>query len=112
MPDSARCSTRRTPNTRLSSCFNGETSAAIYTLSLHDALPICEALDAFKLVFFPLLSSFLPLPGGTCLRARRSEEHTSELQSPDHLVCRLQLEKKNTQPPEHLRSFLACFMAQ
>src|SRR5947208_9523648 len=29
----------------------------------------------------------------------RSEEHTSELQSPDHLVCRLLLEKKNTEPP-------------
>src|SRR5258708_31762094 len=36
-------------------------------------------------------------PGGTCarsLRGGRSEEHTSELQSPDHLVCRLLLEKK------------------
>src|SRR5258708_20123423 len=33
--------------------------------------------------------------------ARRSEEHTSELQSPDHLVCRLLLEKKNTNPPLH-----------
>src|SRR5438552_14240729 len=31
-------------------------------------------------------------------RARRSEEHTSELQSPDHLVCRLLLEKKNSPP--------------
>src|SRR5258708_24732366 len=30
---------------------------------------------------------------------QRSEEHTSELQSPDHLVCRLLLEKKNTRPP-------------
>src|SRR5258708_8796841 len=30
-----------------------------------------------------------------CVRAARSEEHTSELQSPDHLVCRLLLEKKN-----------------
>src|SRR5258708_29081109 len=37
-------------------------------------------------------------PRWTCqsLRGRRSEEHTSELQSPDHLVCRLLLEKKNT----------------
>src|SRR5258708_29183818 len=32
------------------------------------------------------------------LRARRSEEHTSELQSPDHLVCRLLLEKKKKRP--------------
>src|SRR5258708_17106652 len=35
-------------------------------------------------------------------RGYRSEEHTSELQSPDHLVCRLLLEKKNNQPTLHL----------
>src|SRR5258708_12885662 len=34
--------------------------------------------------------------------SRRSEEHTSELQSPDHLVCRLLLEKKKTTPKDHL----------
>src|SRR5258708_29323048 len=34
------------------------------------------------------------VPCGRCDRIRRSEEHTSELQSPDHLVCRLLLEKK------------------
>src|SRR5258708_11423341 len=34
----------------------------------------------------------------TTLRKRRSEEHTSELQSPDHLVCRLLLEKKKNKP--------------
>src|SRR5437879_12709159 len=60
----------------------------IYTLSLHDALPItwwsvphsCGGGEAFGM---PLPSSF-----------SRSEEHTSELQSPMYLVCRLQLEKK------------------
>src|SRR5258708_8844599 len=36
---------------------------------------------------------------GPACRPRRSEEHTSELQSPDHLVCRLLLEKKKTTPP-------------
>src|SRR5258708_11556388 len=36
--------------------------------------------------------------------ARRSEEHTSELQSPDHIVCRLLLEKK-TNEPRHLASY-------
>src|SRR5258708_25741437 len=36
-------------------------------------------------------------------RARRSEEHTSELQSPDHLVCRLLLEKKKTKQSEYMR---------
>src|SRR5258708_25121715 len=35
---------------------------------------------------------------------KRSEEHTSELQSPDHLVCRLLLEKKKTMSTDHMRS--------
>src|SRR5258708_10647710 len=39
-------------------------------------------------------SSQMPLEWARCHRASRSEEHTSELQSPDHLVCRLLLEKK------------------
>src|SRR5258708_25623360 len=38
---------------------------------------------------------------GTGLRSLRSEEHTSELQSPDHLVCRLLLEKKKNKNPVH-----------
>src|SRR5258708_21191810 len=41
-------------------------------------------------------SSARPLP---CSNCSRSEEHTSELQSPDHLVCRLLLEKKKQTPP-------------
>src|SRR5258708_24789796 len=41
------------------------------------------------------MSSFVGWQGARQDRARRSEEHTSELQSPDHLVCRLLLEKKN-----------------
>src|SRR5690348_17690799 len=41
----------------------------------------------------------LPKDRAVLQRRRRSEEHTSELQSPVHLVCRLLLEKKNTQPP-------------
>src|SRR5207244_12962895 len=50
-------------------------------------------------------SSSASAAGGGCSRPwtrRRSEEHTSELQSPDHLVCRLLLEKKNTQ--QHQRT--------
>src|SRR5207244_6130262 len=70
---------------------------AIYTLSLHDALPICAGNSSGRR---------RPAPGSPCsprdagrrsratLRPKRSEEHTSELQSPDHLVCRLLLEKK------------------
>src|SRR5258708_26910190 len=80
--------------------FNDTATTEIYTLSLHDALPIC-------------LNFGIDFKGGTLLEIQdkggsadlaklratlsalnRSEEHTSELQSPDHLVCRLLLEKK------------------
>src|SRR6202007_3475209 len=66
--------------------FNDTATTEIYTLSLHDALPISR-----------------PSPGRDCPRAGgppcpaprlRSEEHTSELQSRENLVCRLLLEKK------------------
>src|SRR2546430_13453982 len=84
--------------------FNDTATTEIYTLSLHDALPISlrPGLDC--------------LPGGTCkgyttdgkpaerqaavmiheedASPARSEEHTSELQSQSNLVCRLLLEKK------------------
>src|SRR5438876_6964340 len=67
--------------------FNDTATTEIYTLSLHDALPIssCNPKGLFELRGKPvhLLTDF------------RSEEHTSELQSPVHLVCRLLLEKKN-----------------
>src|SRR5438552_12659452 len=67
--------------------FNATEPTEIYTLSLHDALPICgHRLCAWQ---SSRNSSGRP---GRC--AGRSEEHTSELQSPDHLVCRLLLEKK------------------
>src|SRR2546422_5772864 len=70
--------------------FNDTATTEIYTLSLHDALPIsrsARSIEAF---------SGCPVPRGrrrfgTCAR---SEEHTSELQSRLHLVCRLLLEKK------------------
>src|SRR5690625_5712302 len=59
-------------------------TTAIYTLSLHDALPISVSAPRWF--------------AGWCTRYRihqRSEEHTSELQSRGHLVCRPPLEKKN-----------------
>src|SRR5215467_16350885 len=62
--------------------FNDTATTEIYTLSLHDALPISLA---------PCPAPAWPLP--RCWPAR-SEEHTSELQSPCNLVCRLLLEKK------------------
>src|SRR5258708_24040084 len=50
----------------------------------------------------PRRMSQRPSTTGSSMRMTRSEEHTSELQSPDHLVCRLLLEKKNdTSPPYH-----------
>src|SRR5437867_106607 len=70
--------------------FTGERSARRSTLSLHDALPISGWLF--------LRQGALPTTGGADPRALlpRSEEHTSELQSPYDLVCRLLLEKKKT----------------
>src|SRR5258708_16403656 len=44
--------------------------------------------------FLQMLWTLQPAPRSAPLRCSRSEEHTSELQSPDHLVCRLLLEKK------------------
>src|SRR2546430_6535900 len=82
--------------------FNDTATTEIYTLSLHDALPICNLAraldrqgitypnaqdndhrtwDAYSIRYWP---SFV----------LRSEEHTSELQSQSNLVCRLLLEKK------------------
>src|SRR5438034_4056974 len=87
--------------------FSEPAPTQIYTLSLHDALPILPTLSilTFANVATPLTAATLVVPasvpppglltiasdpgGGT-----RSEEHTSELQSHSDLVCRLLLEKK------------------
>src|SRR5258708_16651902 len=68
--------------------FNDTATTEIYTLSLHDALPIFR-----RSLCIEGQEDDGPLPFGELGQAR-SEEHTSELQSPDHLVCRLLLEKK------------------
>src|SRR5260221_11159835 len=65
--------------------FNDTATTEIYTLSLHDALPICESQ--------PIRTSD-PTFLGRDSECPRSEEHTSELQSHSDLVCRLLLEKK------------------
>src|SRR5258708_26992977 len=73
--------------------FNDTATTEIYTLSLHDALPIFQ----IGMVSVPCPAASGPvrrLAAHGRVRAARSEEHTSELQSPDHLVCRLLLEKK------------------
>src|SRR5256885_9350317 len=78
--------------------FNDTATTEIYTLSLHDALPICEKhweAAGEAAIAFPC-----PKKSRSSIRERgpapagRSEEHTSELQSPCNLVCRLLLEKK------------------
>src|SRR5205809_4720722 len=67
--------------------FTDTATTDIYTLSLHDALPICSAAGSRR--------GPRGTPGGMPPSGfARSEEHTSELQSRLHLVCRLLLEKK------------------
>src|SRR5437660_2662577 len=75
--------------------FHDTATTEIYTLSLHDALPICPVLlangDGRQRNAIVLRRR---RTGRQQRRAERSEEHTSELQSRGHLVCRLLLEKK------------------
>src|SRR5256885_11622293 len=68
--------------------FNDTATTEIYTLSLHDALPISPAEAQPERAVHDRCDHREP-PG-----VERSEEHTSELQSPCNLVCRLLLEKK------------------
>src|SRR5437870_11718819 len=81
--------------------FNDTPTSAIYTLSLHDALPILVVAETER----GLLGggeAVRVVPNGVDLAGfayvERSEEHTSELQSRGHLVCRLLLEKKKHFP--------------
>src|SRR5215831_10658109 len=73
--------------------FNDTATTEIYTLSLHDALPFSVA-DAHTAQIREALELARTLMRSLPGRPRRSEEHTSELQSLRHLVCRLLLEKK------------------
>src|SRR2546430_7566621 len=85
--------------------FNDTATTEIYTLSLHDALPICSrssrsrpkgrrprAAGSVRSPSSRLASAWQSPPA--CADSVRSEEHTSELQSQSNLVCRLLLEKK------------------
>src|SRR5256885_13974513 len=84
--------------------FNDTATTEIYTLSLHDALPILIWRPCKGRLLKPVCRGSWPSglqledrigAGKLCLVGqRRSEEHTSELQSPCNLVCRLLLEKK------------------
>src|SRR3712207_9271602 len=93
--------------------FNDTATTEIYTLSLHDALPISEAgcSRPRRVSSFHIIVSIAAVSAASARAARRvalprfrlptspgpvrSEEHTSELQSRQYLVCRLLLEKKN-----------------
>src|SRR5256885_12166719 len=81
--------------------FNDTATTEIYTLSLHDALPIWLFPRSRAWPDWFLTSRPPPSRERTSTapnRNTRSEEHTSELQSPCNLVCRLLLEKKKNQP--------------
>src|SRR3712207_8628673 len=86
--------------------FNDTATTEIYTLSLHDALPIWPAVPAAMGPHGTCPSTAWPwvlLPESSANATEgpqagaRSEEHTSELQSRQYLVCRLLLEKKKGQ---------------
>src|SRR3712207_8075001 len=88
--------------------FNDTATTEIYTLSLHDALPISEGAPFYLMMYTAArvfsgaspgkpLKDLVPRISPTPLLLR-SEEHTSELQSRQYLVCRLLLEKKRSQP--------------
>src|SRR5438270_9851328 len=87
--------------------FNGPSPTEIYTLSLHDALPISLSIRGKSGLISPVSASSDNSPH--CRSPGRSEEHTSELQSQSNLVCRLLLEKKkkrrSRQAMSEFRSF-------
>src|SRR3712207_8555292 len=97
--------------------FNDTATTEIYTLSLHDALPIwpagagADAIEGGPVGLVHAVAEHDQVAGDgrradgrqldqpRPLGPERSEEHTSELQSRQYLVCRLLLEKKNSTPP-------------
>src|SRR5256885_12181680 len=83
---------------RLFFFFNDTATTEIYTLSLHDALPISRTATPSP----SRSAGSARSPASRCPPAR-SEEHTSELQSPCNLVCRLLLEKKFPRHAVHNR---------
>src|SRR6266567_8602777 len=85
--------------------FNDTATTEIYTLSLHDALPISSRASwraAWSARCTPC--AYATTVASRPARFTRSEEHTSELQSQSNLVCRLLLEKKKKQQPDHYSS--------
>src|SRR2546430_7079930 len=74
--------------------FNDTATTEIYTLSLHDALPIYRQIRHAPLLPHRIVRLRLVEFDQVADEPERSEEHTSELQSQSNLVCRLLLEKK------------------
>src|SRR3989442_5136523 len=105
------------PSVHLFFFFNDTATTEIYTLSLHDALPIsarttlvssssCLRWVSRRSIFWSRITrSKRSLGGWQRSFCARSEEHTSELQSRPHLVCRLLLEKKKN---KYTRNLTAC----
>src|SRR5438445_8378460 len=74
--------------------FTRTPTTELYTLSLHDALPISQVADSAVVSSGGQIGLDWTLSGVGDVTGDRSEEHTSELQSRQYLVCRLLLEKK------------------
>src|SRR5438132_8120870 len=99
--------------------FHDPATTEIYTLSLHDALPICPVSEMSNSIYALILAGgsgerFWPLSRRNrpkqllrlVSKRTRSEEHTSELQSHSDLVCRLLLEKKKRKKKNELQQKL------
>src|SRR3712207_7023791 len=93
--------------------FNDTATTEIYTLSLHDALPILSRSEGFTPIAIKrcpgVRLTMSACSSGSSMKrwiTPRSEEHTSELQSRQYLVCRLLLEKKNHITHSQLRHHL------
>src|SRR6266480_4765434 len=93
-PASTACSASPAPTVTSVFFFNDTATTEIYTLSLHDALPIFNDTDLAHVEVQRDTEGAVVELQQLVGHRRRSEEHTSELQSHVNLVCRLLLEKK------------------
>src|SRR2546422_8583359 len=110
MPKQSACTLPSSPPQRLRTTrasfffFNDTATTEIYTLSLHDALPISARWTHATLYLVLAAGMVCFSPTARAGVRQRSEEHTSELQSRLHLVCRLLLEKKKTKNTKFTRA--------
>src|SRR2546430_17275391 len=85
--------------------FNDTATTEIYTLSLHDALPISPTESQPPESRLVKIEKGIAKVSPKLARIMRSEEHTSELQSQSNLVCRLLLEKKKKTTKKHVTKY-------